>query len=505
MHILRCFSLLSGMSINILKRHLLGFGIPENCVVKAAKSIGCSTMRTPFRYLGILVGDNMSSKKAWDETIIKMRKRLSKWKTNTLSIGGRLTLLKSVLGSTPIYDMAIFKVPKSILNTMESIRRRFFNGVKEGDRKISWTKWHTVLAAKKHGGLGVSSFYALNRALLFKWVWRFLSQDNSLWYRVISAIHGVNCQHLAAYNSTWSTIIKEINFLKDKGIDLIAHCKIRVGNGIRTSFWNDLWIGESILKLSFPRLYALEDNKDSSVADKINDSITSSFRRFVRGGVESFQLDHLKVLLEPVILSNMEDRWYWDLNGDGVFRVKDARNLIDEFFLPKGDKPTRWVKSVPIKVNVFAWKLFLDRLPTRLNLARRNVYVPSLDCPLCDQGEEDTSHLFFGCSAAKEVMKLICRWWDLDYQLVESYEEWFAWFKSIRLEAKSKDVLEGVFFVSWWSVWFYRNQLLFADASPRKSSIFDDITLRSYNWCLARGNSTLSWVSWLQHPHLIPL
>ncbi|GKC31773.1 RNA-directed DNA polymerase, eukaryota [Tanacetum coccineum] len=465
---LSCFSLLSGMSINILKSHLLGFGILENCVVEAAKSIGCSTMRTPFRYLGILVGDNMSSKKAWDETIIKMRKRLSKWKINTLSIGGRLTLLKSVLGSTPIYDMTIFKVPKSILNTMESIQRRFFNGVKEGDRKISWTKWHTVLAAKKHGGLGVSSFYALNRALLFKWVWRFLSQDNSLWYRVISAIHGVNCQHLAAYNSTWSTIIKEINFLKDKGIDLIAHCKIRVGNGIRTSFWNDLWIGESILKLSFPRLYALEDNKDSSVADKINDSITSSFRRFVRGGVESFQLDHLKVLLEPVILSNMEDRWYWDLNGDGVFRVKDARNLIDEFFLPNG-----------------------------LNLARRNVYVPSLDCPLCDQGEEDTSHLFFGCSAAKEVMKLICQWWDLDYQLVESYEEWFAWFKSIRLEAKSKDVLEGVFFVSWWSVWFYRNQLLFADASPRKSSIFDDITLRSYNWCLARGNSTLSWVSWL--------
>ncbi|GJU98501.1 RNA-directed DNA polymerase, eukaryota [Tanacetum coccineum] len=153
--------------------------------------------------------------------------------------------------------------------------------------------------------------------------------------------------------------------------------------------------GESILS-SFPRLYALEDNKDSSVADKINDSITSSFRRFVRGGVESFQLDHLKVLLEPVILSNMEDRW-GKTNSDGV-------------------------KSVPIKVNVFAWKLFLDRLPTRLNLARRNVYVPSLDCPLCDQGEEDTSHLFFGCSAAKEVMKLICRWWDLDYQLVESYE-----------------------------------------------------------------------------------
>ncbi|GJW52829.1 hypothetical protein Tco_0096914 [Tanacetum coccineum] len=27
------------------------------------------------------------------------------------------------------------------------------------------------------------SFYALNRGLLFKWIWRFLSRDNSLWPR----------------------------------------------------------------------------------------------------------------------------------------------------------------------------------------------------------------------------------------------------------------------------------------------------------------------------------
>ncbi|GKC92305.1 hypothetical protein Tco_1157747, partial [Tanacetum coccineum] len=28
-----------------------------------------------------------------------------------------------------------------------------------------------------------------------------------------------------------------------------------------------------------------------------------------------------------------------DLNGDGVFRVKDVRNLLDEFFLPRADIP----------------------------------------------------------------------------------------------------------------------------------------------------------------------
>ncbi|GKA30100.1 RNA-directed DNA polymerase, eukaryota, partial [Tanacetum coccineum] len=449
MNILRCFSFLSGMSINIQKSHLLGVGIPDVSVTEAANSIGCSIMKAPFKYLGILVGENMSSIKAWGEIVAKMKKRLSRWKLNTLSVGGRLTLLKSVLGSTPIYNMSIFKVPKFVLNYMESLRRNFFNGVQEGDRKIAWVKWSKVLASKKFEGLGVSSFFALNRALLFKWVWRYLSHDNSLWSRIISALHGLNGHVLsAAFNSTWSSIITEVNSLKVKGVDLISHCKIRVGKGTGTSFWKDLWIGDNLLKLSFPRLFALEENKDISVADKMNTSISSSFRRHVRGGVESQQLDQLSLLLDTVILSNMDDRWFWDLNGDGVFQVKDVRSMLDEAFLPKMEVPTRWIKSIPIKVNVFAWKLYLDRLPTRSNLSRRNVSLPSLACPLCDHVLEDSSHLFFGCSVAKDIQKLICRWWNLDVHPYESYEDWLSWFKSIRLGSKTKEVLEGVFYVS---------------------------------------------------------
>nr|GEW11377.1 RNA-directed DNA polymerase, eukaryota, reverse transcriptase zinc-binding domain protein [Tanacetum cinerariifolium] len=100
---------LIGMSINIHKSHILGVGIPDNTVSEAASLLGCAILKTPFKYLGIMVGGNMSLTKAWDDTICKLKKRLSKWKLKTLSIGGRLTLLKSVLGSTPIYNMSIFK------------------------------------------------------------------------------------------------------------------------------------------------------------------------------------------------------------------------------------------------------------------------------------------------------------------------------------------------------------------------------------------------------------
>nr|GFB48940.1 RNA-directed DNA polymerase, eukaryota, reverse transcriptase zinc-binding domain protein [Tanacetum cinerariifolium] len=105
----------------------------------------------------------------WDESIAKLKKKLSKWKLKTLSAGGRLNLLKAVLGSTPIYNMSLFKVPKQVFNSMERMRMNFFNGVQEDERNIAWVKWSKVLASKKFGGLGVSSFFALNRALIFKW------------------------------------------------------------------------------------------------------------------------------------------------------------------------------------------------------------------------------------------------------------------------------------------------------------------------------------------------
>ncbi|GJX71521.1 RNA-directed DNA polymerase, eukaryota [Tanacetum coccineum] len=87
-HILHCFSLLSGLTINIRKSHLLGVGLPDDRVAAAASNLGCSVMKTPFKYLGVMVGGNTSKIQAWDEVIGKLKARLSKWKLKTLSVGG---------------------------------------------------------------------------------------------------------------------------------------------------------------------------------------------------------------------------------------------------------------------------------------------------------------------------------------------------------------------------------------------------------------------------------
>ncbi|GJS21010.1 RNA-directed DNA polymerase, eukaryota [Tanacetum coccineum] len=169
-YVLKCFHRASGLSINLSKSKLLGVVVSEDRVVQAANRIGCGVLKAPFAYLGSKVGGNMSRIKSWDEIVDKMVDRLSKWKMKTLSIGGRLTLLKAVLGSMPIYHMSIFKVPMKVLQRMKSIRSRFFSGVDLNSKNLIWVKWSKVLCSKEKGGLGVSRLLKLFMAKMGKMV-----------------------------------------------------------------------------------------------------------------------------------------------------------------------------------------------------------------------------------------------------------------------------------------------------------------------------------------------
>nr|GEY85843.1 RNA-directed DNA polymerase, eukaryota [Tanacetum cinerariifolium] len=141
----------------------------------------------------------------------------------------------------------------------------------------------------------------------------------------------------------------EVDHLKEQGFDFRSHCKKRIGNGIRSLFRYGYWISDVPLYAKFPRLFALELNKVVSVADKLNGSLADSFRRDVRGGRESHQMETLNSLLASVSLSNSCDRWFCDLAGDGEFRVNEVRNFIDDLILPSQSEPTRWGKLIPMR------------------------------------------------------------------------------------------------------------------------------------------------------------
>ncbi|GJY44921.1 RNA-directed DNA polymerase, eukaryota, reverse transcriptase zinc-binding domain protein [Tanacetum coccineum] len=239
------------------------------------------------------------------------------------------------------------RVPMKVLQRMESIR----------------------------SGLGVSSLYALKRALMCKWVWRFTTQKNLLWTRVIKVIHGEDGKNgsgfKVGYKSIWPSILQEVETLKIK---------------------EDLWHGgHGSLNNYNLRLYALEVKKNVDVASKLSqENLIWSFRRAPRSGVEQDQLTNFDTYV-------------------GRF--------------PEVSTQTRWIKAVPIKVNIHAWKVRMDCLPTRLNISRRGIDIPSIICPVCGSVTESSSHLFFDCLVAKDNFRKICRWWEVDFMEVHTFDE----------------------------------------------------------------------------------
>ncbi|GKA27793.1 RNA-directed DNA polymerase, eukaryota, reverse transcriptase zinc-binding domain protein [Tanacetum coccineum] len=278
-------------------------------VNQVAYRIGCGILKVPFTYLGSKVGGCMSRSQAWSDVIAQMNASLSKWKMKTLSIGGRLTLLKSVLGSMLIYHMSIFKVPMGILCKMESIKSRFFYGINKDGNKAVWVNWNKVLVAKVKGGLGA---------------------------RVITAIHGIegnigSHSKKFRYKSLWRDIVSGMEDIKKQGADLRSFIHKKIGNGSDTNFWEDSWNGFSPLNIQYPRLFALETDKQIKLADKLNHpNLFFSFRRDPRGGVEASQLGNLMSQLEGVTLGISSDRWVWSLVGTGEFSVASVRKLIND-------------------------------------------------------------------------------------------------------------------------------------------------------------------------------
>ncbi|GKB01326.1 hypothetical protein Tco_0829370 [Tanacetum coccineum] len=309
-----------GLRINMNKSKLMGISVANIKVDQVAAKIRRETLKAPFSYLGSKVGDLMSHIQPWNDILNKLTSRLSKWKMKTLSIRGRLTLLKSVLGSMPIYNMSLFKVPMKVLQRMEAIKCHFFNGVDHNSRKPIWVKWSKVLAFKEKGGLGVSSLYALNRALLFKWVWRFHTQSSSLWARVIKGIHGedgeLDNKVKYSHPSIWLNIVREMEHLKNNEFTPWRH--------VKTLVWQ----------------------KKMSYVD-----MGFSLRRSPRGGIEQAQYNDLSPSLEDINLVDMRDRWIWSLEGTGDFSI---RSRIDDTWLREISSKTRWIKAVPIKVNIHA-------------------------------------------------------------------------------------------------------------------------------------------------------
>lgn len=74
---------------------------------------------------------------------------------------------------------------------------------------------------------------------------------------MVKSIHGddggLQKTFSCAHGSLWIEVVKSTYKLLEKGINLLSLCKKKVGNGAITSFWNDIWMGDTSFKVCYSR------------------------------------------------------------------------------------------------------------------------------------------------------------------------------------------------------------------------------------------------------------
>jgi hypothetical protein len=89
--ILTCFHLASGLKVNFNKSKLYGIGVTNGELSSMATTIGCLASQFSCIYLGLPIGAKMSRCQYWKPLVDRFHKRLSKWKSKSLSFGGPFT------------------------------------------------------------------------------------------------------------------------------------------------------------------------------------------------------------------------------------------------------------------------------------------------------------------------------------------------------------------------------------------------------------------------------
>ena len=275
--ILRCFEVMSGLRINFHKSLVCGVGVTEEILEGAATCLHCDSHQLPVKYLGLPLGASPRMLKSWTPVVEAFKKKLAGWKRKFLSFGGRVTLIKSVLSSLPVYYMSLFKIPEGVLRKLESIQASFLWGDTDLKRKVHLVNWGCVTLKKEQGGVGIRRLREMNVSLLLKWWWKFGVERNSLWKRIICSKSQDSMEgwmpvveSASKCSRVWQDIISihhqhpmEFGFFKE-------NLEIQLGNGSRIRFWQDAWIGDACLKAEFPRLYSLSINKDGFISNLWN-------------------------------------------------------------------------------------------------------------------------------------------------------------------------------------------------------------------------------------------
>ena len=363
-----------------------------------------------------------------------------------------------------------------------------------GSHKDTGWEWADICNPKIDGGLGIKDLSKFNAALRGRWIWELASNHNQLWARLLTSKYGglvdLQSSRVKGWHSSWW---KDLRKLYHQPYFQIIHQNMtwRVGCGDRVRFWQDPWIGQGCsLQQKYNQLFFISRQQNLSISNmgKFSQNTWSWDFRW-RRNLFDYENEQAIAFMEDIsafsIHQQLQDIMVWKAEPNGLYSTKSAYRLL----MPTNSTGQHsrnfqilMKLKIPPRADMFSWRLFRDRLPTRANLLRRNVVLHQTMCPLCGNHQEEAGHLFFHCRMT------IGLWW-----------EFMSWtrFKGAFSADPARHFIqfcEGFGTQRnhnrrciWWialtsTIWQHRNSLLFKGTPFEPPKVLDDALFHAWSW-----------------------
>lgn len=250
-----------------------------------------------------------------------LKTKLSGWKTNTLSMAGRVVLAKSCLESMQSPTMSYIRLPSKITKDIDKITRDFLWGTCREKKKMHLLNWATITTSKDQGGLGLQRSEIRNKVILNSLAWRIAHHQGSLWAKIL-----INKHKSSPYNTHASRMISRTWKNIQMGWAYISNATRWVAHqGTSINFFTGAWLPNtpSIRSqihgplLSHEEHYKLSDIYKDGLwhLDTIPISIPDALREVI--------------LYQPICLNpNKENRRIYELIKDGKFLLSTAYRYL---------------------------------------------------------------------------------------------------------------------------------------------------------------------------------
>ncbi|XP_035834035.1 uncharacterized protein LOC118482599 [Helianthus annuus] len=484
------FSRVSGLVPNVHKSEIFFGNVNEELRKEILNVLPFKVGQFPMKYLGIPLSSKRLYQADCKVLIDKVKNRISDWKVKFLSFAGKVQLIKSVLSSLTIYWSSLFILPINVAEDIERLMRGFLWNHHDGSRGLARVKWDEVCRPKLYGGLNILSLRKQNMALMTKHIWNLLSNKDSLWVKWIKSykLMGRSFWEIGENRLdswSWGHLLQNRNMVRNNFI-------VKIGNGMDSFAWHDLWHEKGILGNLIDRRDIREAGFDqkTKVAELFNSQgwqVPEEWHRkypwLVQRSVETFHIDK-------------KDCVEWKGSDGKVvrFSVKQVYNSFSCAGEVVKWSSFVWFSQCIPKHAFINWLAFRGKLLTQDRMLSWG-WDGDLSCVFCKRCPDSHDHLFFSCEYSSAVWRRVRRQARME-EAPCLWQEFIVFAEKMKKGKSIWDIIRRLVVAACvYFIWLERNGRLFRDNSRSPQQLFvricEEVRMRLVGLKLKRSSNVL--------------